>query len=442
MRNDSLAAEAAALDAADPLADYRAHFYQPADGSIYLDGNSLGLLSREAEAAVLRALDQWKTHAVGGWLDAGWFDLAERLAARVAPLVGAAADEVAVTNSTTVNLHQLLATLYRPNRGHVGEQHHAWNKILAFAGEFPSDLYALASHLRGHGVDPAEGLHLLPAGRAGLLDEAAVEAAFADPKLGIQLAVLPAVVYTTGQLLDLPRLVAAARRANVTIGFDLSHSVGAVPHALGDPETGPDFAFWCHYKYLNAGPGAAGGLFLHRRRHGAHPPGLAGWWGSCKERQFDMAREQTPARGAASLQVGTPPILALAALEGTLEIHAAAGMAALRAKSLAQTDFLMRVAEAELPFANSDSGFRFANPREGQRRGGHVALVHPAAGQLCRALKTAGVVTDFRPPDILRLAPAPLYNTFAECRESIARLREIVATGAHATHSAARALVP
>ena len=423
------AGHAGALDRADPLRALRDRFYQPADGAIYLDGNSLGLLSRDAEAAVLRALHDWKTRAIGGWLDAGWFDLTERLAARVAPLVGAEADEVAVTNSTTVNLHQLLATFYQPR--HRENQR---TKILAFAGEFPSDLYAIRSHLAQQGGDAAKHLVLLRAGTDGFIDEADAEHAFADPQL--QLAILPAVVYTTGQLLDVRRLAAAAQQAGVTIGFDLSHSIGVVPHALA--ADGVDFAFWCHYKYLNAGPGAVGGLFLHRRNFG-RPPGLAGWWGSDKTRQFDMAREQTPARGAGGLQVGTPSVLGVAALEGALTITAEAGIAAIREKSLALTSYLMTCVETLLP---PDAGFRFANPREGQRRGGHVSLRHPDAAQLCRALRAAGVITDHRPPDILRLAPVPLYNTFSDCYNAVARLREILATGAHRQMAASRELVP
>ncbi len=422
-------ARARELDAVDPLRALRERFYRPADGSIYLDGNSLGLLSCDAEAALLRALDDWKTRAIGGWLDAGWFDLAERLAARVAPLVGAEPDEIAVANSTTVNLHQLLATFYQ-----LRHRDSRRTKILAFAGEFPSDLYAIRSHLVLHGRSPDEHLALLRAGADGLIDEAAAVRAFDDPAL--QLAVLPAVVYTTGQLLDIRALAAAAHAAGVTIGFDLSHSIGVVPHALS--ADGADFAFWCHYKYLNAGPGAIGGLFLHRRNFD-RVPGLAGWWGSHKERQFDMAREQTPARGAGALQIGTPSILGVAALEGALAITAEAGITAIREKSLALTDYLTACVETLLP---PEAGFRFANPREGHRRGGHVALLHPDAARLCRALRAAGVITDHRPPDILRLAPVPLYNTFSECHAAVVRLRDLLATRAHETQPDARELVP
>ena len=434
MHADDSAAHARQLDADDPLAPFRARFYLPPGAPVYLDGNSLGLLSVDAEASVRRVLEEWKTLAIGGWLDGAppWFTLAEALAGRVAALVGARAEEVAVTNSTTVNLHQLLATLYRP----PGEGAPR-SKILAFAGEFPSDLYAITSHLRLRGLDPAAHLTLFPAGADGLIDEAALARALVeDPTL--QLAVLPAVVYTTGQLLDVRTLTARAHAAGVRIGFDLSHSVGAVEHALS--ADGVDFAFWCHYKYLNAGPGAVGGLYLHTRHAGLRP-GLAGWWGAHKARMFDMAREMEPAHGAAGLQVGTPPVLGLAALEGALGLTEAAGLAALRAKSLRLTAYLMARIEARLPMGGAD-GFRFANPREDRRRGGHVALVHREAARLCRALKVAGVVTDYRPPDIVRLAPVPLYNSFADCHAAVERLVEIMAARAYEDYPVERALVP
>ena len=412
------------LDAADPLAPLRERFYLPAEAPVYLDGNSLGLLSRDAEASVRRVLEEWKTLAIGGWLDGAppWFTLAETLAARVARFVGAGAAEVAVTNSTTVNLHQLLATLYRPDP--------ARPRIVAYGGEFPSDLYAIKSHLRLRGVDPAAGLVVVPPGPDRLLDRGALDRALDDP--AVQMAVLPAVVYTTGELLDLRAITAQAHAWGVCVGFDLSHSVGVVPHRLA--EDGVDFAFWCHYKYLNAGPGAVGGLFLHAR-HAALLPGLAGWWGSNKTAQFNMSSELHPASGAGGLQVGTPPILGLAALEGALDIAEEAGIEPIRKKSLALTAYLtMLLCAPQLAV----HGFGFANPAEGSRRGGHVALVHPEAARICRALKDAGVVTDYRPPDIVRFAPVPLYNTFADCEAAAAKLGEIMAARAYENYPTLR----
>ena len=426
---DHRAEYARQLDAADPLTGFRERFHLPA-GLIYLDGNSLGLLSRDAESAVLRVLAEWKTQAIGGWLEGTppWFTLAERLAGRVATLIGAAADEVAIANSTTVNLHQLLATLYRVGIGAGGR-----TKILVFDGEFPSDLYAVQSHLRLRGLDPAGHLVLWPAGADSLIDEASLGRRLREDAT-LQMVVLPAVVYTTGQLLDLKSLTAAGHEAGLTVGFDLAHSVGVVPHELSGE--GVDFAFWCHYKYLNAGPGALGGLYLNRR-HFERAPGLAGWWGSHKETMFDMAREMRPAGDAGGLQVGTPPVLSLAALEGALQPTVEAGIERLRKKSLAMTRYLMELASACLP-----GGVRFGNPPEDGRRGGHVALVHPEAWRICRALRDVGIVTDYRMPDIVRLAPVPLYNTFLECHQTISRLREVLEQKTFERFPAERALVP
>lgn len=407
---------ASTRDADDPLAAFRARFYLP-PGCVYLDGNSLGLLSRDAETAAHRALEDWKGLGIGGWLDAQppWFTWAEALAERVAPFVGAAPGEVAVANSTTVNLHQLLATL-----------HPAGARILAFAGEFPSDLQAIRAFLKGRGQ--ADVILVAP-GPDRLIDEAAIETLLMrEPNIGS--VVLPSVVYTTGQLLDLPRLTAAAHAAGAMVGFDLSHSIGVVPHALS--AFGADFAVWCHYKYLNAGPGAVGGLYLNRR-HGGKSPGLAGWWGTRKDQMFDADRTADFADGAAAMQIGTPNVLGLAALAGALDVAGEAGIEAIRAKSLAMTQCLMDALGDE---------FRFANPREDSRRGGHVALVHPEARRICRALGMAGVVADHRPPDIIRLAPAPLYNSFEDCRRAVEVLREILATGRHLRLADEPSLVP
>jgi kynureninase len=397
------------LDAADPLRPFRSHFYL-LDGHIYLDGNSLGLLSRPAEQAVLRTLAQWKTQAIEGWTegDHPWYTLAEELAARTAPLIGAASDEVIVTNSTSVNLHQMVATLFRPD----GKR----NAILTDAGAFPSDLYALKSQLRLHGLDPAASFRLVAPRSDRLLEENDIVAAMTPD---VRLALLPAVIYTTGQLIDMERLCSEARERDILIGFDCSHSIGAVPHQLRT--WGADFAVWCGYKYLNGGPGSAAGLFLNRRHFGADP-GLAGWFGSDKKRQFDLGPDLHPAEGAGSMQIGTPNILSMAPLAGSLSLFEEAGMERIRRKSVAQARFLMELADTRL----APYGFIVVTPREDHRRGGHVALAHPEAMRICHALRRAGVTPDFRPPDIVRLAPAPLYTSFAECEEAVTRLVDIM----------------
>ncbi|MCW3052602.1 MAG: kynureninase [Chthonomonadales bacterium] len=399
-------------DLQDALAPFRKRFFLPPD-TIYLDGNSLGLLSVDAEQAVLAVLAQWKTLAVEGWTEAdpAWFTLAERLAMQVADLLRAEPEEVIVANSTTVNQHQLLATLFDPT-----PERHA---ILADELNFASDIYALQSHLRLRGLDPVTSL-LLARSRDGVtLDEDDLIAAMIPE---VQIALFPAVLYRSGQLLDMARLTQAAHARGILIGFDCSHSIGAAPHRLS--EWGVDFAFWCTYKYLNAGPGATGGLYLNARHHG-RTPGLAGWFGYKKETQFRLALNFEPGVGAGALQIGTPNILSMAPLLGSLAIVAEAGMDRMRAKSLELTDYLMQLIDAQL----SEFGVVVVTPREAERRGGHVALRHPDAHALAVALRAQGIVPDFRPPDILRLAPVPLYVRFIDCHQAVERLRALLETG-------------
>ena len=420
---------AEALDAADPLARFRDRFFIP-EGQIYLDGNSLGLASRDAERTLLAVLENWKSGGIRGWLDGDspWFTMAETLAARVAKLVGAEEDEVAIANSMTINLHQLLATVYRPESKRT--------KVLIDAHSFPTDRYALRSHLRLRGLDPDEHLVIAPAGDSQFLDEAEIEKALKNPEL--QMALFPSVVYTTGQLLDLERLCRAARENGVIIGIDMSHSVGVMPHALD--EWGADFAGWGHYKWLNSGPGSVAGLYLNRRHfdsNGMVNAGLAGWWSVHKESMFEMSDEFFPGLGASALQIGTPAVLSMAPIDGALLPIEEAGVDRIRAKSLAMTEFLIAAADAEL----ADLGFTVGTPREPARRGGHVSLQHPDAQPISLALRSRGVIPDFRKPDVIRLAPSPLYNTFTECWEALQTLKEIATTASFEEFAATPALV-
>lgn len=401
---------------------FRSRFRLP-DDAIYLDGNSLGPVCVDAEQALLGALDAWREHQIEGWTDgdAPWLFLAERLGARLAPLVGAEPGEVVACGSTTVNLHQLLATLY-PGDG----------AIVMDASAFPSDRCAVESHLRLRGRDPRRWLRTVAARTDGLLAEEDVAAALGAGD--VTLAVLPAVVYTTGQLLDVAGLTREARARGVVVLWDCAHSIGAVPHALS--AWGADAAFWCHYKWCNAGPGAVGGLYLNRRHHG-RAPGLAGWFGARKETMFDAGAPFAPAGDAGALQIGTTHVLSLAPLDGALRPIEEAGIGWIRERSLALTAMLRERAEAALgPY-----GVRVATPREDARRGGHVALRHPEAGALCRALRRERVIPDHRPPDTIRLAPAALYTDPHEVDAAVERLREILATGSWRTAEPA-GLVP
>ncbi|NGQ96176.1 kynureninase [Brevibacillus sp. SYP-B805] len=402
-------AHAQELDRQDELSRFREEFYTSPE-TIYLDGNSLGLLSKRAERSLLAALNDWKQLAIDGWLkgDHPWFTMAEELGAKMAPLVGALPDEVIVSGSTTTNLHQLVATFYQP----AGKR----TKILADELNFPSDIYALQSQIRLRGLDPADHLIRVKSRDGRFLQEEDIIAAMTDE---VALVVLPTVLYRSGQLLDIERLTAEAHERGIPIGFDGCHSVGAIPHQFHAWDV--DFAYWCNYKYVNNGPGGVGGLYVNRKHFG-RLPGLAGWFGSQKEKQFDMEHTFTPAETAGAYQIGTPHILSMATLIGSLEMFHEAGIDRLRRKSLLLTRYLMDLIDYEL----GGMGFAIGNPREDDRRGGHVSLEHQDAARICKALKENGIIPDFRAPNIIRLAPVAFYNTFEEVWRAIAVLKTIM----------------
>ncbi len=418
---------AQALDAADPLAAFRGRFYLP-PGAIYLDGNSLGLLSRDAEQAVEAALASWKRLGIDGWLgaDPPWFTIGEELGARMAALMGAEPGNVVVTGGTTINLHALVATFYRPDGNR--------RKILATALDFPSDIYALASEIRLHGGDEGADLVLAPSADGATIDEDAIVAAMTEE---VALALLPAVLYRSGQLLDIATLTTTAHAHGIVVGFDCAHSAGAVPHALD--RAGVDFATWCTYKYLNGGPGAIGALYVNSKHHGTRPA-LAGWWGYDKTQQFDMRFDWRGANNAGAWQIGTPSILSAAPLLGSLRIFAEAGIERVRAKSLALTSYLIDLLEHEgLTAAPYD--YAIATPRDPHRRGGHVAVAHPAGPRVAKALKRRGVIPDFRPPDIIRLAPIALYTSFHDLWRTVQLMRAVIDDGDLLAVSEGRELV-
>lgn len=414
-----------ALDRQDALAPLRDRFYVP-HGTLYFDGNSLGLLSRDAERAVMEALGAWRDLGIDGWSGGArpWFYLGEELGALQADLVGALPSELVVTGGITINEHALLATFFQPTRGRT--------KIVADALNFPSDLYALQSHLRLRGLKPEENLILVPSRDGRTIEEQDILAAF--ERNDVALAWLPSVLYRSGQLLDIPRLTSAAHARGILIGFDCAHSVGSVPHRLHDWDV--DFGVWCTYKYLNAGPGAVGSLYVHERHH-ARGPGLAGWWGSDKQRQFDMSPDFSPATTAGAWQIGTPSVLGSAALYGSLSMLQEAGIERVREKSLALTTLLMEMSDRHL----AALGYTVGTPREPERRGGHVALEHPDAVRITRALKARGIVPDYRPPNVIRLAPVALYTRYRDVGEVILALKSIVESGEHLQFSGERAAV-
>lgn len=407
-------ADAITRDLANPLRAFRERFHLH-PGTIYMDGNSLGPLSHDAEEAILAAVQSWKTHGIDGWTqgERPWFWLGEDLGAKQSDLVGALPDEVVVTGSTTVNLHALVSTFYRPEGNR--------RRILADDQNFPSDLYGLKSQIALRGHDPATDLVIVPSRDGRIVEEDDIIFSMSDD---IAFAWFSAVNYRSGQLFDIERLTREAHARGILIGFDLAHSAGVVPHRLHD--WGVDAATWCTYKYLNGGPGAVGALFVHQRHFGT-TPALAGWWGYAKDRQFDMSPDFSAATSAGAWQIGTPSVLGAAALHGSLAITAEAGIDVIRAVSLALTGYLIDLVDARL----ADLGFSIGTPRDPARRGGHIAIEHPDGARLARALKARGVVPDFRPPTTVRFSPVALYTTYADVWDAIEILHDLASTGAH-----------
>ncbi len=410
---------ATALDAADPLRGYREAFDLPggAEPPVYLLGNSLGPVPRGATEEIARLTAEWARLGVEGWSEGSpaWVDYEDSFREPLAALVGAAPDEVVTMNTLTVNLHLMLASFYRPAGRRTG--------VLMEEKAFPSDAYAVASHLRLRGADPGRDL-ILARPRTGevALRPDDLEGLIAERGGELALVLLPGVQYYPGQRLDLARLAEAARRAGCAVGFDLAHAVGNVPLALHD--WGADFAVWCSYKYLNGGPGAIGGAFVHRR-HATDPelPRLAGWWGNDPASRFAMRPEFAPDAGAAGWQVSTPPLLAMAPLRASLALFESAGLAALRAKSVALTGYLEALL-ATLPAGSVEP----LTPTDPESRGAQLSLRLPGRGRwLHQGLRDAGIVTDYREPDVARLAPAPFFNTYHEAWRVWRALRDLLA---------------
>jgi kynureninase len=400
---------AESLDQLDPLQSFREEFYLP-EQDLYLDGNSLGLMSKRSEKTLLELAESWRMLGIDGWMNGKypWFSLSEKLGEMCAPLVGAKSKEVIITASTTTNLHQLVATFYEPK----GKR----TKILADELNFPSDIYALQSQLRLKGLDPSEHLIQVKSRDGRMIEEQDIIDAMTDE---VALIILPTVLYRSGQLLDIEKLTSEAHKRGILIGFDGCHSVGAIPHHFS--KWGVDFAYWCTYKYLNSGPGGVGALYVSERHFGKMP-GLTGWFGSNKEKQFDMEHSFTQASDAGAYQIGTPHLLSTAPLIGSLEMFAEASIEAIREKSLKLTSYLMELIQSELANFNCTIG----NPLDDTRRGGHVALEHPEAARICKALKEEGVIPDYRNPNIIRLAPVAFYTSYVDVWQTVQILKRVM----------------
>lgn len=413
--------EAMQFDQADPLGRFRDLFHLPVRSGgtpwIYFVGNSLGLMPRAARATVLQELDDWAALGVEGHFHGKtpWFSYHEVFRETGARLVGARPGEVVMMNSLTVNLHLMLATFYQPVPG---------RSIIATEDcAFPSDTYALETHIRHRGFDPGANLLVIrPRQGETLLRTEDLEALIERRGKEIALLMLGGVNYYTGQLFDLERIAAAARRQGCVVGFDLAHAAGNVELKLHDWNV--DFAVWCSYKYLNAGPGAVAGCFVHER-HGTNLdlPRLAGWWGNAPDTRFLMHLNEhfVPRPGADGWQISNPPILSLAPLQASLALFDEAGMPALRRKSVALTGYLVRLIDEFAP-----GRIEIISPRDPEARGCQLSLRVSGGGRvLFEQIQAAGVLCDYRNPDVIRVAPVPLYNTFHEVWRFARILRQV-----------------
>ena len=409
------------LDASDELAAFRDRFIFPTNEHgeplIYLCGNSLGLQPKGVKARLEQELEDWGRLGVEGHFHGKhpWYDYHEFLAPSMARVVGAQEHEVVVMNALTVNLHLMMVSFYRPTSTRY--------KILIEGGAFPSDQYAVASQAAFHGLDPADAIEeVAPRDGEYTLRAEDIEARIKELGEELALVMIGGVNYYTGQAMPMARITRAGHAVGARVGFDLAHAVGNLALQLHDD--GADFAVWCSYKYLNSGPGGVAGAFVHERHaQDSTLPRFAGWWGNDPTTRFEMSETFEPQRGAAGWQLSNAPVLGMASLWASLELFDEAGMARLRAKSVAMTSFMLDAIDA-LPAQR----FEIITPRAPDARGCQLSIRAKQDGPgLFEALTQAGIVCDFRKPDVIRVAGAPLYNSF----EDVARFCEILREVAH-----------
>jgi kynureninase len=407
-------ADAHARDAADPLRHFRDEFLIPpaidrslgSEAQLYFAGNSLGLQPRSVRNALLTELDDWARLGVEAHFHGRhpWMPYHEEVRAHLAEIAGALPSEVVAMNSLTVNLHLMMVSFYRP----TAERH----AILIEAGAFPSDHHAVESQVRFHGFDPATALIELEGDPdTGIIGIEAIERALAEHGSHIALVLWPGVQYRTGEAFDLAAIAKLAQAHGCAVGFDLAHAAGNLPLALHD--SGADFAVWCSYKYLNSGPGAVAGCFVHERHARANAPRFAGWWGHDQGTRFRMGTEFVPTPGADGWQLSNPPILALAPLRASLEVFHRAGMARLREKSIELTAYLESLINTRL-----SGTIEILTPADAMRRGCQLSLRvvggRTRGRMLFEHLGSRGIVGDWREPDVIRVAPTPLYNRYID----------------------------
>ena len=412
--HDTSEAHARSLDAADPLSRFRERFCippnpnMPNESSVYMCGNSLGCMPKAVPDAIGEMCEDWARLGVEGHFEARdpWYPYHESLREDYASLLGAKHDEVVAMNSLTANLHLLMTSFYRPTKERF--------KILIDGPCFPSDVYAVKSQIRSRGFDPESALiWVKPREGEGHLREEDIVGAIDEHGDSIALVLLAGVNFYSGQYYDVPRIVKAAHASGAVAGIDLAHAVGNVPVSLHEWDA--DFAVWCTYKYLNSGPGAVAGAFVHERhlnRAGfKEMPRYEGWWGNDPAGRFMMTPEFEPVRRADAWSLSNPPVLGLLPVKVSLAIYKEAGFANLRERSIKLTAYLESMIESV-----NDGSITIITPREPERRGAQLSLLTGTHGrELHTKITEAGVICDFREPNVIRIAPTPLYNSFHDC---------------------------
>lgn len=407
-------------DSDDPLSEYRGHFHIPLDErgrqQLYLAGNSLGLQPKAAWDFVVEELEDWKTYGVEGHFNGRrpWMPYHEQATAASARLVGAKNIEVVCMNTLTVNLHLLMISFFRPAAGRT--------KILIEKPAFPSDRYAVLSQLKLHGLDPAEHLiELEPAPKEHNIRESDIAATIEQHGDSIALIMLPGVQYYSGQVMDMKAITAQGHDKGCIVGFDLAHATGNIELALHDWDV--DFAAWCTYKYMNAGPGAIGGAYIHERyANDESLPRLAGWWGHDKSSRFRMRPDFVPIPGAEGWQLSNPPILSLAPVLASLQLFDTVGMPALLKKSKRMTAYLAWLIDKKI-----GDHIQVITPETARGCQLSLRLRQPERGkEVQKRLGMRGVICDWREPDVIRVAPVPLYNRFAEVYHFVEILQELL----------------
>ena len=392
------------LDKNDPLLSYQEKFHFPlqenGEKHIYLCGNSLGLQSKNTESFVIQELDDWKKLGVEGHFQARkpWLPYHEFLSESYSKIIGSKESEVVAMNTLSVNLHLMLVSFYRPDT--------LRNKIIIEGDAFPSDIYAVESHIRHHGLDPSESLiKLKPRGGEVTIRLEDIKSVIQQNADSVSLIMLGGVNYYTGQVFEMKEITEEAHKHNILVGFDLAHAVGNIPLSLHDWNV--DFAVWCSYKYLNSGPGSVAGVFIHERHHSQDLERFAGWWGHDKESRFKMPDEFAPIKSAEGWQLSNPPILSLAAVRAALSIFDEVGMSSLVTKSKKLTSYLVF-----LLHQISTDRINIITP---EQRGCQISIsVKNGNKDLFDEITKKGVIADWREPDVIRVAPVPLYNSFLD----------------------------